>query len=484
MKKLIIFLLFISCSIFAQVPADNFKKHVSYLASDELEGRGLGTKGASLAKEYIASEFESAGLLPFFDNSFFQEFPLKMKLAHVNAVNIAGYIQGSDEVLKNEFIVIGAHYDHVGYDLNDDKKVIFNGADDNASGVAMLIELAKSLASNDIKPKRSIIFVAFDAEESGLIGSSHFVSKFKTQDLKNIKKMFSIDMVGMLEANKKLELKGITQLIQAKDIVEKHAKKFNISLDKVNSQLEQRTDTYSFGIFGIPSTHVFTGLKSPYHKPEDKYNLLDYKGMQSIHQFLDDVVLEMANAEVLEANKTIQKVAKNSNKVIDAFRYGLVVNLGSGKHLYRDEFFNAKERFSFSTGLTSNLALDSHFNLNLEALYDNNASRSANGTFRRHSITIPFNLEYGTDNNGFARAFLYGGAYYRYHFSGNDGGVFLDFDQTYRQSEWGFGFGFGFVIDKFRLTFGNRTSLNTLFQDSNLGNIKARETFVGLTFRL
>ncbi len=482
MKKILLILSF-SYLFFAQVPPENFKQLVQYLASDELEGRGLGTQGATLAKNYIENAFKSAGLKPFFEESYFQVFSIKFQLAWVNPTNIAGFIEGSDATLKNEFIVIGAHYDHVGYEIEGDQKIIYNGADDNASGVSMLIELAKSLASTN--PKRSILFIAFDAEESGLLGAYHFIKTLGPDKQKQIKKLFSLDMVGMLEANKKLELKGITQLVQGKDIVEPIGNKYGIKLDKVNDLLEQRTDTYPFGVVGIPSTHVFTGLKSPYHKPEDTFDLLDYKGMQKIHQFMHEVALTMANATALNAQPSLQKLAMNPGKIKKPFKFGFTVNLANGQHLYKEEFFDAKPKFSFAAGLASNLVLNKNVSLNLEALYDSNASRSANGTFRRHSVTIPLNIEFGTNSNAPFRAFLYGGAFYRYHFSGTDGGESLDFEQVFRQNDWGLSLGGGLEIEKLRFTFGSRSSMNSIFQDANFADIRARESiFLGLTFRL
>src|SRR5690606_5162560 len=115
-------------------------------------------------------------------------------------------------------------------------------------------------------PKRSLIFIAFDAEESGLLGSKHYVETIDAELRNQIKAMFSFDMVGMLEANKGLDLKGIGSLVNGEEIAKKHTD--GITLLNTSASIENRTDTEPFGDKGIPAIHVFTGTKSPYHKPE------------------------------------------------------------------------------------------------------------------------------------------------------------------------------------------------------------------------
>jgi len=148
MKNRIILLFIIGLMPFfmwAQPTKEILNGHVTYLASEELEGRGLGTKGKDLAEKYITDKFQEAGLKPLSNDSFSQSFNIKSDLAWVKASNIVGIIPGVDPNLKNEYIVIGAHYDHLGYVLNGENKIIYPGADDNASGVAMLVELAKNI---------------------------------------------------------------------------------------------------------------------------------------------------------------------------------------------------------------------------------------------------------------------------------------------------------------------------------------------------
>jgi aminopeptidase YwaD len=484
MKKNHLFLiLFVFCVNFGWAQITNkevLHAHVSYLASEELEGRGLGTEGKDLAKTYIKSQFEAAGLIAM-GESYAQDFPLKMSMAWVKATNIVGMVEGTDPQLKNEYIVIGAHYDHMGYELKKDQKIIYPGADDNASGVAAVIELAKHFNKPENKPKRSIIFIAFDAEESGLLGSKHYVKTIDEELRKNIKVMFSFDMVGMLEANKGLDLKGMGTLSSGVVTAERHAQ--GISLLNLSANIESRTDTEPFGDAGIPAIHVFTGLKSPYHKPEDKADLLDYHGMTKVVEYMAKVVADLSSQPVLEPISSMKSSSMGEEKVISKrLQGGVILNLGNGRHMYRDEFFDAKHAFSYEAGLRVNYKLSRVTHLNLEALYGQNTSRSAAGTFKRESITVPLNFEFGnpTYSGKKERFFFFGGPYFRYNLSGKDGGVDLDFEDIYSETEWGLNFGFGFNINKLRFAFTHRSALESIFQEGN--NVRANVGYLTIGY--
>ena len=448
-------LLFLWISASAQtIHPDTLSKHVHYLASEELQGRALGTEGKDKAAAYITQQFQQAGLSPYKD-SFTQPFDLKFDLAWVKATNIIGVVEGTDPQLKNELIVLGAHYDHLG--PKKDKSTFYPGADDNASGVATIIELAKYFSQN--KPKRSLIFIAFDAEESGLLGAKHFVDKLTSDEKKQIKAMFSYDMVGMLEANKGLHLKGIAGIKNGKDLAQKHASGINL-LD-VSGNIEERTDTEPFGAVGIPAIHVYTGSKSPYHKPEDKADLLDYPGMKKVAAFSIELVGELANQWQVEPTPAMQSVQHNPNKIRKPLSIGLSGYFGSGQHLYKDEFFDAKLETAYSVGLFLNYQFTKHWALHLEGLYDRNASRSALGEFKRHSIMVPLNLEWGKF------AYVTAGAYFKHHFDGKDGDSKLDFDNTYRKQEWGYNFGIGLKYSHYRIGFNTNRSFQSIFQNGN-----------------
>lgn len=302
MKKTMIsvFCFLLSATCFSQTHAEALKKHVAFLAADSLEGRGLGTEGKEKAMHYISGVFSDAGLLPFGPN-YFQEFSFTTDMIRVTATNVLGYIEGSDEKLKNEYIVIGAHYDHLGFDSEKDgAKVIYNGADDNASGTAALLELAKYFGSDQNTPKRSIIFIAYDAEEIGLLGSEYFVQDSKVVDLEQITLNLNFDMIGMYDAYGGLDLKGINGIAGGKKAAKELAEAKGIKLKKTGAMYEGFSDTYHFGEAGIPAAHFFTGLKSPYHKPEDTHDLLEYESMAKIVNFAAALTAQLANNEELE----------------------------------------------------------------------------------------------------------------------------------------------------------------------------------------
>ncbi len=484
-KNLLTFLFILTgfLSLAQVTDKDVLNAHVTYLASEQLEGRGLGTNGKDLAKAYIKKEFEAAGLLAMGEDHF-QEFPLKIGMAWVKATNVVGLIEGADPLLKNEYIVVGAHYDHLGYEMKKDTKVIYPGADDNASGVAAIIELAKHLNKSANKPKRSLIFIAFDAEESGLLGSKHYVDTIDKTLRNQIKVMFSFDMVGMLGANKGLDLKGIGGLVNGEEIAKKHAD--GITLLNTSAAVENRTDTEPFGQKGIPAVHVFTGTKSPYHKPEDKADLLDYDGMAKVVDYTAKLIADVANQPQLEAVPALRNIQLSSHigkTIMKRFNVGLVLSLGNGKHLYKDEFYDAKTAFSYNAGVQLNYKLTRVVHLNLEALYDDNRSKSAQGTFKRQSVTLPFNLEVGTPtySGDAVRLFAFAGPYYRHNFDGKDGKTALDYEEVFEKNEWGYTVGMGLDVYNIRLAFAYRGAFQSILQDG--ADIRATGSYVTLGYR-
>lgn len=489
-KKLALILFLISSTFVLNaqetVSASTFQSHIEYLASEELEGRGLGTAGKVLAKNYIKEQFETAGIETY-KGSYFQEFEVRLMLAWVQATNVIGVIEGTDPILKEEFIVLGAHYDHLGYQLEEGERVYYPGADDNASGVAAIIELAKYFSQEVNRPRRSLIFIAFDAEESGLLGASHFVSTLSEETQSKIKAMFSFDMVGMYEANGNLDLKGMGTIENGDKLVKELSAVHDISLSNLSANIERRTDTYPFGKVGIPAVHVFTGLKSPYHKPEDKFDLLDFEGMVKIHNFMSDVIDDLGDEENIMPSKEFQNSAEFSaigtsskSKIISL---GVIMNHGGSFHDFEDEFYRGKSIYKFSGGLMANVGLGKMMSLQTEVLYDINGSKSQQGVFRRHSVTIPLNIQIGTprDVNIPVRAFGFAGGYYRYNIGGSNDRLELNYEDFYNRDEFGINWGIGVDLFKFQFAFTHRSALTPI---SDLeSNIFARENTFTLGYR-
>jgi hypothetical protein len=223
----------------------------------------------------------------------------ELKITKGNTQNVIGIIEGSDPVLKNEYIVIGAHYDHLGMggpnsnSRMPDTIAIHHGADDNASGVSSILEVAASIKALKTKPKRSIIIVAFGAEELGLVGSKHFF-KNPIVDVKKIKAMINLDMVGRMRAEKVLTVGGTGTAAEFEELLntlEPTSKmKFVRSPDGYGP-----SDHSSFYMEGIPVLYFSTGAHSDYHTPFDTYDKLDYTSMKSIAELTYKTTLLLAD---------------------------------------------------------------------------------------------------------------------------------------------------------------------------------------------
>lgn len=466
-----ILLTFLITSLFAQQSLqERLERHVHILASDSLEGRGLGTEGRVKALDYIENQMREIGLQPFQGDSYLQHFDFKVSLVQLKGQNVVGMIPGTDPNMKDEVIVIGAHFDHLGYQkTSSGTKIIFPGADDNASGVAGVLEMARLILSSGQMPKRTLVFIAFDAEESGLIGADNFVKADKPFPNEAIKAMFSLDMIGMLSTVNSLELKGWRTLANSDDLLNAALERNSIDIKGTTPIIERRTDTWPFGSRGIPAIYVNTGLKSPYHQPEDTADLLDYQGMAKITQFLAGLVSEMADSKDLEP-------AENFNAKVAIYgrplRFGAQIGLGSSHHQHVNESFRANSVFAIEAGLYSRLRITRSIEFTLATLYDINGSKTPNfeDNHRRHSISIPAIIRVNTisSDDGLARAFIGGGAYFRQHLRQRVdsepvplflGGPNWDFPNQ----EWGYAIQLGFQVSRFTLTLDWRNALTKAF---------------------
>ncbi len=213
--------------------------------------------------------------------------------------NVAGCIEGSDPELKNEYIVIGAHFDHLGMGeegslYRGKEPMIHNGADDNASGTSGILELAEKFASLQIKPKRSLIFAAFSGEELGLLGSSYFVNHSPIE-LNKISAMINLDMIGRLNDSNELIVYGAGTSPVWKDLLnDKNTAGFKLAF---NDDGYGPSDHSSFYIKNIPVLFFFTGTHGDYHRPSDDADKINYKGEQKILNLVYNTALEIANAE-------------------------------------------------------------------------------------------------------------------------------------------------------------------------------------------
>lgn len=289
--------------------AQTFYEHDKYLSSDKLEGRFPGTKGNNDAATYIKKYFTKYGLKPF-RNNYYQPFSIfvkeginKMKSDSVSTQNVLGYIEGSDVNLKNEFIVIGAHYDHWGWggkgsgSKKKDTLAIHNGADDNASGVAALLCILQEVAKSKVKPKRSIIFITFSGEEEGLSGSKYFVTHLPIKK-EAVKVMLNMDMVGRLNAEKQIYMGGAGTFPDGVALMKKLGE--NSGLNPVIHAGEVGgSDHVSFYKASISCIGFHTGGHPQYHTPEDDIELINSEGGALVSKYIYTALVAIANYEQL-----------------------------------------------------------------------------------------------------------------------------------------------------------------------------------------
>ena len=295
---------------FAQQQRD-MKQVVEYLASQELGGRYPATVGDTLASEYIMGQLRGLRLKPVLKGkkktAYFQNFTYgKTKETERTTHNIIAVLPGKDKRLKHEYIVVGSHYDHLGLGGKDsgsrrpDTLAVHPGADDNASGDAVVLELAKYFKKN--RSPRSIIFMFFGAEEQGLVGSKEFVEWMKHADAQRINlpatkdgivAMVNLDMVGRMRDNA-LSVSGTGTSTEFKEMAEQVAE-----LTKLNVTCTPdgygASDQASFVAADIPVLFLTTGGHMEYHTPDDLPPTLNYDGMQQTLDYSKELITRLVN---------------------------------------------------------------------------------------------------------------------------------------------------------------------------------------------
>lgn len=231
--------------------------------------------------------------------------------------NVIGFLPGTDPVLKNEYIVIGAHYDHLGMggqgsgSRKPDTIAIHFGADDNASGASMVMGLAEKLSKQKNLLKRSILFITFDAEEEGLLGSKYFVNN-PLVPLTSIKAMINLDMVGRLNEKKTLQIYGNGTALEMDTIVKTYLKKYTFK-PIFHPGGTGPSDHSSFYSKNIPVLFFMTDLHTDYHTPSDTPDKINYNGMEEIANFAYDLALDFANRPKALTFKEVDSPAETTN---------------------------------------------------------------------------------------------------------------------------------------------------------------------------
>src|SRR6476646_4821456 len=268
------------------ITAADVKRRIGIIADDSMRGRDTPSPGLEATARYIASEFRSFGLKPGGDSgTFIQRYPIpdgspdrKAGTRVRTAPNVVGILEGSDPVLKHEYIVLSAHMDHVGIGAPVNGDSIYNGADDDASGTAGVIELAEALSSPGARPKRSVLFLTVSGEEHGLWGSGWF-SEHSPVLVTQIVADLNIDMIGRNWKDTIVAIgKEHSDLGATLDRVNKaHPELHMTAVDDrwPEERFYFRSDHYNFARKGVPILFFFNGVHADYHQPSDSPDKID-----------------------------------------------------------------------------------------------------------------------------------------------------------------------------------------------------------------
>ena len=327
--KLLIFLLVLNACKNETPKQITIKDDVMFLSNDSLEGRQTGSEGEQKAAQYIAKRFADLGLQPKGTDGYFQSFSFKPKTnphqkvsytvkdgdSTITGTNVIGYIDNKAE----NTVIIGAHFDHLGYGAEGSlyrgkTKQIHNGADDNASGVGVLLDLAKKL--KDKNKQNNYLFITFSGEEMGLLGSNYY-AKHPTISNDKANYMINMDMVGRLKADSTLAVYGVGTSPIFKQTLKAHNEKFKLIQNESGVGPSDHTSFYNVD---VPVLHFFTGQHEDYHKPSDDFDKLNYDGMNTISSYIFDVITDLDDNGKLSFRKT-----KNESEETPRFKVGLGV---------------------------------------------------------------------------------------------------------------------------------------------------------------
>jgi Peptidase family M28 len=279
------------------------KAHVYRLASPEFLGRR--GPGAARASQHIAAAFETLKLAPAFDGSYFQPIPWLIRNGAEPdkgfvGRNVGAVLPGTDPILKDEWILLSAHFDHLGKSGD----TLYPGADDNASGVAMLLEVAEAFALRKEKPKRTIVFVAFDLEEQGLQGSAHFAAR-PPRPFDQLKAFLTADLIGRSMANvmdEYLFVLGSETAPVLRSLVAEVGPGDGLKVGRLGADLiGTRSDYGPFRDRRVPFLFFTTGTHADYHRPTDLPDRIDYAKLARVSRYIHTLTDRLANAAVAPA---------------------------------------------------------------------------------------------------------------------------------------------------------------------------------------
>lgn len=317
--KLLLFFLLLTISSFVsgqKIEEKNIKTHIKFLSDDALQGRLTGSAGERMALDYIEKQFKALKLQPKGESdSFEQVFPFK---SGVHGTGTEGTAHNAVAFLDNKAdktIIIGAHLDHLGLGENgssldaNPKGKIHNGADDNASGVAGVLELARYFSKNKISEKSNFLFICFSGEELGLYGSKYF-TEHPSIDLTKVNYMINMDMIGRLNpTTKSVSVSGSGTSPVWETTLKNMGSQLNIKTDSAGIG---PSDHSSFYLKNIPVLHFFTGSHSDYHKPSDDWDKINYAGEKEVLDLIIALIEKLDNEPQLAFLPTKNKSMSSS----------------------------------------------------------------------------------------------------------------------------------------------------------------------------
>ncbi len=402
MKKyapLIALIVFPFFAIYGQNIGSKIKQDVFTLASDSMMGREADSFYGRKAADYITQRFDEMGLKIV--NQAFRSCPN-------NYNNLYYVFEGNDSILKNEYIVLGAHYDGIGLRHFDDTTTIYKCADDNASGVACLMEMARLMKENPKGMKRSVILAFFDANRDGYYGSEYLAdvgAKYKGEliNYKNVKLMINVEKVGALKDENLLEIIGV-------EMIDDYESYFNnLTLNNAATPLFENyatsghmtilSDNGSFLQRDIASLYVSTGKKKYHNSPKDTPELIDIKGLEDISSYLYAVTERIANSSTLNTNHRGTRYLK---RVEERFYWGASFGIGAMNHQYLEGRMNGKGALSLGAGIFVKAAILPSFSIRTGLNYSYSGGNRYEGVAREHILTVPavFALDLTTGTGG------------------------------------------------------------------------------------
>lgn len=300
------------------ITENELSAHLRFLASDAMQGRKVGSAFELLAAEYLAAQYRAMEVWPLQTpggklNPYLQSFDFTLSQSKGKSQNVVAWLEGSDPELKKEYLLVTAHYDHLGTGSKTGNDSIFNGAADDASGTVALLEIAQALTAAKkagVKFKRSIVFIHMGGEESGLLGSNYWVSNQPLVPLEQTKAIINMDGVGGTDKPQAANANNYVYVLvndSTSGPLDKAAAKLNsemqVNLDLLQPENPQQfmSDNKPFEYELVPSIYFSTGLTEHYHKVSDEPQTINYTHMAKIVRLVYLFTAELANASEIKS---------------------------------------------------------------------------------------------------------------------------------------------------------------------------------------